>query len=101
MAVHVGDIGTALILTVRDQDGKIVDLSQVSALSMVLLKPDLTTLMKTAVLVTDGKDGQMQYVTIANDLDQPGVWRRQGIVTIGAGKWESDTVSFSVEANLT
>ena len=98
--IRVGDIGTAFQDTVKDQDGVIVDISSASTLEMVFRKPDNTAVVKTASKVGDGTDGEMEYVTIADDLDMPREWQRQGFVAVGGGEWRTDIKKFQVYENL-
>lgn len=97
--VHLGDIGTSFRATVMDQDGTVVDISSATR-TMKFLKPDRTVIEKPAALVTDGTDGQMEYVTVSGDLDMRGTWRMQGKVVIGAGTWHTDEYLFEVHRAL-
>lgn len=97
--IHVGNIGTALRLLVQDEAG-VVDISSAVTLEITLWKPDTTTSVKTAVLVTDGTDGLMEYVTQAADLDQAGVWKIQGKVVFAGSTFYTLVNNFRVYANL-
>ena len=97
--IHVGDIGTTLIVTILE-DGSVVDISSASSLQIIIKKPDATTLTKTGVFTTDGTDGKMQYVSIAGDFDQSGNYRIQGKVDISGGTYSSSVGSFKVHCNL-
>ncbi len=98
--VHMGDVGTVFIATITDQDGVVVDVSAASVKQILFRAPYGKVLTKNATLTTDGKDGKIQYTTVANDLDATGKWSRQGHVTIGAGEWKSDITQFDVYGNL-
>jgi hypothetical protein len=100
--LQVNDIGTSLEVTVFDQDGVVLNLATASLLQIALLKPDgVTEMTKTAALVTDGTDGKLHYVTVANDLDQAGHWKIQGIITFATGGLFHSTVTkFKVLANI-
>ena len=97
--IHVGDIGTTLIVTILE-DGSVVDISSASSLQIIIKKPDATTLTKTGVFTTDGTDGKMQYVSIAGDFDQSGNYRIQGKVNLTSGNYSSSVGSFKVHCNL-
>lgn len=99
---HVGDIGTALRCTVRDESGAVVPLQTATSIQIKLLKPDRESVILTASYYTDGSDGIIQYVTSsADDLDQVGIWKLQGIVTFSASDiHKSDIKSFIVEPNI-
>lgn len=98
MAVHLHDVGTVFELTVVDQDGDIVDLSNATTRQIIFRKPNGTTLTKTATVVTDGQDGRMQCISAEGDIDKLGLWRWRGYVVTTSGKWHSDQPSFEVQA---
>lgn len=100
MGIHVGDVGTDIVLTVLDQDGAVVNLGTATTLEIIFDKPDGVNLTKTASLVTNGSDGKIHYVFIAGDLDQKGEWRYQARVVLSTGTWRTDVARFWVEDNL-
>ncbi|NIP55083.1 MAG: hypothetical protein GWN00_09825, partial [Aliifodinibius sp.] len=51
---------------------------------------------KDGVFVTDGTDGKLQYTTIADDLDEIGIWHLQGYLVMNEGSWHSNKVIFRV-----
>ena len=55
---------------------------------------------QAASFVTDGIDGKIEYTTVADDLDQVGMWRLQGEVTFPTGAFPSDKSEFQVMGNL-
>lgn len=97
--IHEGDIGTALRYTVYE-DGSIVDLSTVSTKTLTLIDPNGKKLTKTLVFVTDGTDGQVQYVTITGDLSKAGAWQAQLRLVFPGGDWTSDIKNFDVLPKL-
>lgn len=100
-SVHVGDIGTVLEVTARDQDNAVISLAGATVLTMILVKPDGGRVSKTAVLTSDGTDGKLRYTTVAGDLDQRGVWRLAAVVTIGAStKFTTDAHELYVAEGL-
>lgn len=99
--IHVGDAGTAFRVTVKDEDGVVVDISAATTKQIWLRKPDGTTVLeKSASLYTDGTDGVMQYSTVTTDLDTAGNWKLQGYVVIGSSVIHTDIHTFKVWANL-
>ena len=97
---QVGDIGTTMKATITDQDGAALDVSGASTLQLIFLKPNGVQVIQTATLTSGGTDGIIQYVTVADDLDVPGVWKSQGFV-IDAGKEHKSSVDvFHVKPNL-
>lgn len=79
---QVGDVGLQIIVQVLDQNGAVIDIGGAVALKIKLLKPDGTTLDKTASFLTDGSDGKIYYTTIVGDLNQAGLWQVQGKLTL-------------------
>lgn len=99
--MHVGDVGTVIRVTVKDQDGAIYDVSGASVKEIILQKPDETAIKKDADFVTDGKDGLLKYEVVSGDLDMAGIWRVQAHIEIGTDNIKnSDVQEIHVAANL-
>jgi hypothetical protein len=98
--IHLQDIGTVFEVTLLD-GVDIVDLTGASAQSIVFLLPDKSVVTKTSVFKTNGTDGIIQYVTLADDLSQIGKWKLQAVVVLPTGIWSSDISEFKVHDNLT
>lgn len=100
--IHLGDIGTAFRITLKDDDVP-VDVSSavaVGAKTITFKKKSGVVVEKEAVFFTDGTDGIIQYLTIAEDLDELGTWEIQAQVTLTSGQWRSNTDKFRVYENL-
>lgn len=97
--IHVDDIGTTFILTVKD-DGVVVDISGATTLEVVIRKPNSVSYSKTGLLYTDGTDGKIKYVSISGDLDQVGLHKIQAVVTIGSAVYHSSVSDFKVYKNI-
>lgn len=78
--ISLGDIGTDLQITITE-NGVPANLSSASAIEIELIKPDGQVLTKSASFITDGLDGKIRYITVADDIDQIGTWSYRGIVT--------------------
>lgn len=87
---YVGDTGTAIVLDCG------TDISAASARTIEVLKPDNTATSWAAV--AEGSDS-LRFDTLADTLDQPGDWKLQAKVAIGAGVWRGETVILRVYAN--
>lgn len=98
--IHVGDVGTAFRVTLKDQAGLVVDLTAASAITFVFLSPKKRRFEVPAVFSTDGKDGKVEYVSKAGDLDVAGRWQLQVVVTMGIDTWHSNIGIFTVGTNL-
>ena len=97
--IHLDDVGTEFILTVKDA-GVAVNIGSASTKQIIFEKPDGTILTKIGTLVTDGSDGKMKYASIAGDLNMIGPWRLQAYVVLPTGSWRSDIAEFTVFPNL-
>lgn len=97
--IHAGDVGTKLIVTVKD-NGSVVDISSASVLSIFIKKPNGTILSRSGTLETDGTDGKMYYIVSAGDLDVAGNYKIQGQVALSSGTFSTSTATFKVQCNL-
>lgn len=98
--IRYGDNGTKHLITVKDQDKAVVDMSEATEITITYRKPDGTTFDKTAVLVTDGTDGLIQTFLLSTDLDTVGHYKWQGYYVFPLGSWRSDIHDIEVRANL-
>lgn len=98
--IQVGNIGTVIRLTVKE-DGVAVDVSSASSTKQIILgKPDGTSLTKNASFTTDGSDGKVEYTTIDGDLSLPGWWTAQAYVVMTGFTGHSEVVKFFVHPNI-
>lgn len=98
--IHLNDIGTIFKLSIKDCQNGIVDISSATNVMITFKKPSGSSMVKLGTLFTDGTDGIVQYVTIANDLDEIGSWKIQAKVNLPTGSWNSNIESFKVYDNL-
>ncbi len=98
--IFVNDIGTSFRLTIKDQDGALVNLSNADVMQITFRRPDGTTFSRTASLYGVAANGVIQYVTADGDLDQEGRWSLQGYLEMDANKWHTSISNFRVKANL-
>lgn len=96
---QVDDIKVRLKVTIIEDDISL-DISTATVKSIIFQKPDGTVLVKTATFLTDGSDGIIYYDTVSGDLDQAGVYKIQGAVSIGGGSYKGSKSTFKVECNL-
>jgi len=97
--IHVGDIGTQLIVTIQD-NGAIVDISGASVLQIILKKPDGLLYTKSGLLYTSGTDGKMYFVSVSGDFNLPGNYKLQGKVVLATGTYYTSISDFKVHCNL-
>jgi len=93
--VHVGDIGTVFRLTVYS-GRTVADLSGATTKEILFLKPSGELITKSASFTTSGSDGKIQYATVANDLDESGLWKIQAHVALLNWSGYSDLSTFEV-----
>lgn len=101
--VHYNDIGTIFRATINDcinGTQTIIDLSAATTLQLIFKSPNGVVKTKNASLTTDGTDGQIQYTTVDQDLDEVGNWKLQAYIVLPSGSWRSDIGCFRVYENL-
>jgi hypothetical protein len=98
--IHYGDIGVNFNITVMN-DTVPLDVSNANDIYIIFEKPDGTDMIKNAVLITDGTDGNIRYTTVAGDLDQIGTWQIQAKVDFGSSVFSTEIQRFKVQRNLT
>jgi len=98
--VRLNDEGTIFQMTIRDEDGSVVDISGASTKQLNFLPPDGVNKVMDAAFVTDGTDGKMKYVAADGFVDEVGLWRWQGYVELASGKKKTDIHSFRVHDNI-
>ncbi len=95
-----GDVGSPVGLTVKRADGNVEsDLGSASTMEIVFVPPSGTAKTETAVLVSDGTDGKMEYITEAGFLDEVGTWHYHGHIVIGSGDWLTNVKTLDVMPN--
>ena len=101
--LQVGNVGTSIQVTIKDQSGIVVNLSTSTTRKLFLRKPEPasgTVLIKAASLVGGGTGGIMEYVTVAGDLDVPGAWGLQAKYINSVGTYYTNVVPLPVLPNL-
>ena len=100
--LQVGDIGTIIEVTVTE-DGGLFDISAADTRIITLVKPlsGQTVQAINAAFVTDGEDGKIQLTTIADDLDEAGLYKVQVQVGFPSGAIHKSNVdSLVVHPNI-
>ena len=97
MASKVGNIGLIIRLSIKDQDGDVVDVSSASSTKDIRIrKPDDTLLTKGASFTNSGTDGKIQVTLASGDLSLIGDYFYEGHVVITAGTFTTDPLRFEV-----
>ena len=97
--IHLGDIGTTFLITVTDGTDAI-DISSATTKQLILADPSGNSSAKTAEFNTDGTDGVLKYITVADDIDETGKWNIQAKFILTGGTWYSEIHKFTVVGNL-
>lgn len=101
--LRVGAVGAIIRRTVIDSStGAAADLSSTVTRTLKLEKPGGGEVIERAAVFTNsGTDGQMQYTTIAGDLDMQGAWRGQFYFEFSpTQKFHTDVFRVNVGGNL-
>jgi hypothetical protein len=98
--IHQYDIGSRFLISIKD-DGVPVDISNATR-ELIFKKPSETILNKIASIFNDGSavSGIMYYDTVANDLNETGMWKLQGKISLAGGSYYTDIYTFKVHCNL-
>lgn len=98
--LHVGDIGTAIIITVNNQDGTPVNLSGFASLVLVIKRTDGSIVERACVFVTNGMDGKVQYISTISDFTVVGNYKFQVRCSSGGNVWHSNILTNKVYLNV-
>ena len=101
--VHYNDIGTVILVTIKDcvsGTATALDVSAASTLELILQSPSGLSSTKNASFNTDGSDGKIKYTSVDGDFNEVGTWRIQAKVVLGDGTFRSDVGTFKVYENL-
>ena len=95
--IYVGDVGTLFKVRIINCDtGSPVDISAATTKEIVFEDPLGAVARKTATFTTNGEDGWIEYVIMADDLDMSGTWKIQGYIEGIGFKNSSNTSTFTV-----
>ena len=99
--IRVGDVGTAMVVAIVDENGVAVDVSAATERKIYLTPPGLppvTPLAFTAVNDTDGVNGKIKYVTqgVLVDLSKSGEWLIEGFAAVGSSAWSTQQSPLTV-----
>lgn len=94
MAIEVReyDIGIELLVTLTSNDVAF-DVSTATSVKFRFRKPSGTEVSKTGSLKTDGTDGKVRYISVANDFDEIGTWRYQVYIELADGSKRTSEMS--------
>ncbi len=101
---HVNDIGTVFRVTVFDTTSTgsttVADISSATTKKFTFRRPDGSTFERVAVFTNSGSDGKIEYATVDGDLNGPGTWHLQALVTTPDGTHNTSVGYFKVNENL-
>lgn len=93
--IHEDDIGTELKFTVMEND-IIKDVSSCVVKKLKIRAPDDTIASKDMVFDTDGSDGVLKYVLLADDINQSGSYGFQVYIELGTWKGHATRIDETV-----
>jgi hypothetical protein len=93
--VHVGDVGTVIVLTVYE-DNEVKNISAAASLQILIKKPGGLVLTKDATFSTDGQDGKIQYTTESDGWTEEGRYEVRGHFVLNT--WNGATSEMIVHA---
>lgn len=97
--IHVG--GTTLFVFTVKENGAAIDISGYNTRIIRFRKPNGIGVNQTGSLTTDGTDGKLQYQATTDDLDLPGQWQGQILLSSAGGAFfPSSWAPFRVYPNL-
>jgi len=98
--IHVGDIGSQFLITIKDQNDVVVDISSATTKQIIFQSPSRTDKTRTASFYTNGSDGKIVYSLIDGDIDIEGVWKYQSKIVMPSGTWFTNIEEFRVYPNI-
>jgi len=99
--VHVDDYGWMLSLSIRDDDGSLMDISYADLVEIIFTKPNNTgNIVRTAQFINDGTDGAIYYVIEEGDIDETGTWQIQVQIKGSTSELRSNIDKLKVYRNL-
>lgn len=98
--IHVGDIGSQFLVTIKNQDDEVEDISTATTKQIIFLSASNTEKVKTASFYTNGTDGKIVYTLADGDIDVSGIWKYQAKIITPSGTWFTNIESFRVYSNI-
>jgi hypothetical protein len=98
--IHVGDTGTVITLTLKDETDTIVNLAGATVKEIIFKPPTGSNVVKAATFVSDGSDGKIKATMSSGDWNIDGEWQVQAHVTVGGVTNYSGAAKFTVKPNL-
>lgn len=98
--IHVGDIGSQFLVTIKNQDNEVEDISTATTKQIIFLSASNTEKVKTSSFYTNGTDGKIVYTLADGDIDIAGIWKYQAKIVTPAGTWYTNVEDFRVYPNL-
>lgn len=86
--VAVGSYGQTLLITLKDQDGVVQDVSAFTGTKTAIgLTPDKRdTVSRTVSFNSDGADGVVSWTWAAGNIDRPGDWEVQIVLNSASAR---------------
>lgn len=97
--IQAGFVGVLFVLNVKDCDGRPLDMSEATSLSMVFKPPTGASFSRTAE--AGPEIGELVYRSLSAEFTAIGTWRVQGVAAFTDGTAGRTAITrFQVLANL-
>lgn len=77
--IQKNDWGIRFEITIKDQDGTVVDVSGATTKQIIFKSPGGDVSAKTATFTTNGTDGKIYWDSTTSFLATAGRWKMQGL----------------------
>jgi len=98
--IHVGDIGSQFLITIKNQDDVVENISLATTKEIIFLSASNVEKTRTASFYTNGTDGKIVYTLADGDIDVAGIWKYQAKIITPSGTWFTNIEEFRVYPNI-
>lgn len=100
--LYAGDVGSTLLVTVKDSTGAALDLSNATSVSLILQSPNSAVNIVTPTPVNTGSDGQYFYVFQSTDIPvgRDGIWSYQVKYVLSGTTYHTSVSTFNVARSM-
>lgn len=99
-ALQKGVVGTWLEVEVLENCVAALNVSTATVKTITVKRPDNTSFSRAAIFSSDGTDGLIHLVTVAEDLTLEGTYYIQAYVEMPTWQGNTDIGEFEVKDNL-
>jgi hypothetical protein len=97
----VGEFGKNIVITIVDTNNTPVDISSYTTRQVIVRsQDDIKTVTKTATFVLSGSDGRLQFSFATGEIDRPGEWNAQVVLSKTGATFKSQVFILGVDTTL-